>query len=489
MKATLEIKDEVNVKIHGLSRETRIALVKKFKFILPYARHTPAFKLGRWDGTVAFFQMGGSTYINLLPEILPIIIDQGYDVELNDTRDYRIDYAFQHVDANTFDYMTWPVGHPHEDKPIVLRDHQVETINGFYDDTQSIQEVATGAGKTIITAILSMMCQDYGRTIIVVPNRSLVTQTEEDYINIGLDVGVIFGGRKEYGHQHTICTWQSLDNMVKAEKKAKDPDKMTMSEFMDNGDEIVAIIVDEAHGAKAEVLKQMMQGPFAKVPIRWGLTGTVPKEVFDRNALVCSIGHVTNEVTAKSLQDKGILANCHVNILQYLDWVLYNSYPAEMKFLSGDIARLEQISRQIISINESGNTLLLVNHIKTGKLLEEMIPNSVFLSGATKNDARKLEYDKIKEVDNRVIIATYGIAAVGINIPRIFNLCLHEPGKSFIKVIQSIGRGLRVASDKDHVEIWDFTSNCKFAKRHLTQRKKFYRDAQYPFTITKVERD
>ena len=84
-------------------------------------------------------------------------------------------------------------------------------------------------------------------------------------------------------------------------------------------------------------------------------------------------------------------------------------------------------------------------------------------------------------------MATYGVAAVGINIPRIFNLVLVEPGKSFVRVIQSIGRGIRKAEDKDHVQIWDVTSTCKFAKRHLTKRKQFYKEANYPFTQEKLE--
>ena len=96
-------------------------------------------------------------------------------------------------------------------------------------------------------------------------------------------------------------------------------------------------------------------------------------------------------------------------------------------------------------------------------------------------------YDEINEGTNHVVIATYGVAAVGINIPRIFNLVLIEPGKSFVRVIQSIGRGVRKAKDKDFVQIWDITSTCKFAKRHLTQRKKFYKEAQYPFTIEKID--
>jgi superfamily II DNA or RNA helicase len=83
-------------------------------------------------------------------------------------------------------------------------------------------------------------------------------------------------------------------------------------------------------------------------------------------------------------------------------------------------------------------------------------------------------------------VATYGVAAVGINIPRIFNLVLVEPGKSFTRVIQSIGRGVRKAEDKDFVQIWDITGGTKYAKRHLTERKKFYKDAKYPFSITKV---
>jgi superfamily II DNA or RNA helicase len=85
-------------------------------------------------------------------------------------------------------------------------------------------------------------------------------------------------------------------------------------------------------------------------------------------------------------------------------------------------------------------------------------------------------------------VATYGVAAVGINIPRIFNLVLIEPGKSFVRVIQSIGRGIRKADDKDFVTIHDFCASTKYSKRHLTERKRFYKDAQYPFSVKKVDR-
>ena len=110
----------------------------------------------------------------------------------------------------------------------------------------------------------------------------------------------------------------------------------------------------------------------------------------------------------------------------------------------------------------------------------------MFVSGATNMVDRKEEYDEIATSTNKIIVATYGVAAVGINIPRIFNLVLIEPGKSFVRVIQSIGRGIRKAEDKDFVQIWDITSSCKFAKRHLTQRKTFYKEANYPFDVEKL---
>jgi superfamily II DNA or RNA helicase len=130
---------------------------------------------------------------------------------------------------------------------------------------------------------------------------------------------------------------------------------------------------------------------------------------------------------------------------------------------------------------------VLVNRIDSGKFLVNEIDEAVFISGEVKTKDRKEEYDEVKTSDNKIIVATYGVAAVGINIPRIFNMVLLEPGKSFVRVIQSIGRGIRKADDKDFVQIWDLTSTCKYAKRHLTERKKFYKEAKYPFTLEKVD--
>ena len=477
----LTIRDEVNIKLDGLSVETRRKIVNKLKFDLPYARHMPAYKLGRWDGTKTYFSIGGTGYLAHLDVILPIIESDGYDIEVDDLRQHQ-DITFTPVTENYWadKGKTWPKGHPNAGDPIVLRDYQYDVVNKFLENPQSLQEVATGAGKTITTATLSALCEPYGRTMVIVPNKSLVVQTEEDYRNLGLDVGVYFGDRKELNRTHTICTWQSLNVL---DKKSYDTEALTLAEFAEG---VNAIIIDEVHQAKAEVLTKLLTQNFKNCPIRWGLTGTVPKEAWEFQGILASIGPVINNVSAHDLQEKGVLAQLHINILQTNEVQVFRSFADEYAFLVTDDSRLTWIANKVKELSLTGNTLVLINRIDTGKKLIERLPEAVFVSGGMKLDDRKDEYDEIKTSDDKIIIATYGVAAVGINIPRIFNLVLLEPGKSFVRVIQSIGRGIRKAEDKDHVEIYDITSACKYSKRHLTERKKYYKEAKYPFTITKV---
>jgi len=481
-QANLIIRDEVNVKIEGLELDVRRKLVNQFKYDVPYARYLPAVRLGRWDGKVAFFQLGGSTYVNLLPEIIPILEQYNYDIELDDQRQYQTTFHFDRVTENTFDQYSWPQGHPQAGNPVLLRDYQIDIINNFLANPQCIQEVATGAGKTVMTAALSHAVTPYGRSIVIVPNKSLVTQTEKDYVNLGLDTGVFFGDRKEFGRQHTICTWQSLNVLLKNTKN--DRADITIGEFLED---VVCVIVDEVHMAKADALKTLLTGVMAQVPIRWGLTGTIPKEQFEYRALHVSLGPVINRLAASELQERGVLAQCHVNVIQLVDHVEHTNYQSELKYLLEESGRLDAMAELIQHVNETGNTLVLVDRISAGQELVSRLNNAVFISGGTKAGERQEHYDQVAETDDKIIVATYGVAAVGINIPRIFNLVLIEPGKSFVRVIQSIGRGIRKAEDKDHVQIWDITSTCKFAKRHLTKRKSFYRDAEYPFTQERLE--
>ena len=480
-KCVLEIRDEVNVRFKGLDVKARRKISDACKYFLPHAYHMPAYKLGRWDGCVRYCDIGGRTYFHLLDKLVPIITAEGYEIEVQDNRK-PWEFSFQHVNQQSYEHVKWPKKHPAEGQPVILRDYQVDIINKFLDNPQCLQEIATGAGKTLITAVLSHKCEPYGRTIVIVPNKDLVVQTEKDYKNLGMDVGVLYGDRKEYDKTHTICTWQSLSVL---EKKSKNYEAdFPIDEFLED---VACIMVDEVHKAKADVLRNLLSGVFAHVPIRWGLTGTIPKDEHEAVGCTCSLGPVIGKMSSKDLQDMGVLADLDINVLQLQDGMIqFSNYAQELKWLVTDEKRLKEISEIIKSVAVNGNTLVLIDRIATGQRLEELNPDWVFVSGSMKQADRQDNYDDISEMDNKVIVATYGVAAVGINIPRIFNLVMLEPGKSFVRVIQSIGRGIRKASDKDYLNVLDVTSNLKYSKRHLTKRKQFYKEQGFRFQVTKV---
>ncbi len=471
----LIVLDQVNVKFSDLDATVRKKIVDKMKFMVPYARHMPQFKLGRWDGKVAFATVGGQTFFNVLDRVLPIVDAAGYDIEIEDRRQHA-DFTFPEVTDELLADTVWPKGHPFEGEPIMLREHQVGAINTYLQNPQSIQSISTSAGKTIITGALSKLVEPYGRSLVIVPGKDLVLQTCKDYVNIGLDTGRYFGDFKEPDHKHTIATWQSLSAL-----KKNNPEMLERI-LKDT----VCVMVDEAHSIKGAELKEMLTGPMAHIPLRWGLTGTIPKDDFEYLALLVSIGPKVGEIRADELQEKGILSNCHIHIQQLKDDVSYSTYDAEKEYLATDRTRVDWIAEYCKEIAKSGNTLVLVNSIDLGKSLEAKL-DVPFIYGGVKSSKRAEEYAGINYTDNQLLVATFGVASTGINIPRIFNLVLIEPGKSFVRVIQSIGRGLRTAADKDFVEIYDICSTAKFSKRHLTKRKEYYSDANYPFKVTKID--
>lgn len=482
MQATLIVLDQCNVKWVGLSPEIRKKLTDTVKFKIPNAFHMPQYKLGRWDGTVSFCTAASSTYLNLLDRLVPIVIEAGYDIEIDDRRVPQ-QFDFPEVTDEFFADKVWPVGHPMAGEPIMLRDYQVDAITTYLQNLQSIQEIATGAGKTLLTAALSSLIEPYGRSIVIVPNKSLVRQTEADYHNLDLDCGVFYGDRKEWNHKHTIATWQSLAVFSKKTKRGEAD--VPIEKFIED---MICVICDEAHSGKAKELKDLLTGPFAGVPIRWGLTGTIPKEDHESICLLASLGPKVGEIRASELQEKGVLADCDVEVMQLVDdHVEFSNYENEHKFLLTDADRIQHVASTIRDIMKTGNTLVLIDRIEPGEVLQSLLPGSVFVSGKMDDKKRAVEYKAVQDLDDKLIIATYGVASVGINLPRLFNLVLIEPGKSFVRVIQSIGRGLRRTNDKDRIRIVDLCSSLKFSRRHLAKRKIYYDDAGYRHTTKKVK--
>lgn len=272
----LIIQDEVNIKLEGLPVEIRRKISNRLKYELHYAKYSDRHRLGRWDGKIGFFGIGGNGYLNHLDVIIEELEkNNALITEIEDNRK-KVNLDFSTVSENYWSDqgVCWPEGHPAEGEPIKLRDYQVSAINNFINNPQSLQEIATGAGKTITTATLSHLCERFGRTLVIVPNKSLVEQTEEDYINCGLDVGVYFGDRKDVGKTHTICTWQSLNSLKKKSENIsepssmrllKDPTNVTIDELLTD---VNCVIIDECFHKDT-----LITTPSGKIPIKDLKTG------------------------------------------------------------------------------------------------------------------------------------------------------------------------------------------------------------------------
>ncbi len=481
----IEIQDYKNMRLKNLSPSTRRKCVERLKFKDPKARYMTTVQLGRWDGTFSYCSVGGQTYINFLPILYPILEKDGYNFEVVDNRPMDHLY-FPKIDKDLFSYVTWPETHRLAGQKVELMDHQVNSVNALLETMSGSIEAATSAGKTLISAALAKMAEQYGRTITVVPNRDLVDQTYNDFILLGLDAGKLYYGQKDLTNKHIICTWQSLNNIVKGKKN----EIILSAEELDTLlEDVIMTIQDELHLATSQVLFYINSQLFKNIPLCYGMTGTIPKEEHLREALRANFGEIVYRIPAKDLQDLNILAKCHVKInqLQFGVKPTFRDYSAEKKYVNTNKEIIDIIAADVIEMShdKKGNTLVLVENIETGKMLQELIPNSVFLYGNIKSKDRIKEYKEVNDEDNKVIIATFGIASTGISINRLFNLVLFNAGKSFTRTIQSIGRGLRIAKDKDFVSIYDYTANTKYSTRHVAERKSFYKESQYPFEIIK----
>ncbi len=485
MKCNIILQSHTKCVITNLRSEHVKLLYNKFGFKVENAYFHPKYKLGLWDGIIRFFKQNGSTYVNLLDEIIPVIIKLGYKINLIDKRK---DNSFVLCESITKDYFS--------EFNIELRDYQVAAVNAALNNNGGIIQAATGAGKTIITAAIAKRYEETNnlRSLIIVPDKTLTKQTTDKFRELGLDVGMFYSHAKETDRKHLITTWQSLNNY---RHLTKDFD---------------VVIVDECHGIRGNILRDIILENCQDIKYRFGVTGTVPKSVADWYALKAAVGNIVYEISAIDLIKQGFLANPHITIIQHSfdftdEYNLFleeteeqnityrqfkeNYFPdwqAEKKFLVSNEQRFLWIAKLLSEMKSSpqGNTLCLVPTIKFGRALAEAV-NGYFINHEVSVKERKEIFDLFKDNNDIILIGTPKIAGTGLDIPRVFNLVLVDIGKSFIRTIQSIGRGLRVAEDKEYVDVFDITSDLKYSKRQLRERVKFYKEAKYNFTKQTVK--
>lgn len=494
--ATIKITNEVTCFIKGLRGDHLKRLSDKFSAFAPNYFFNPKFKLGRWDGKVRYFHDNGKTFVYLLEEVLPELVKLGYNIEVEDTRPIQ-----QIVPELAQPSMFQHILHPDTGEPIILRDYQITSANTLIEHGNGMVIASTGAGKTLICASI---CKTYAkcnlRTIVIVPDSGLIRQTKKDFVDYQLDVGEYSGKRKDLDHPVVVSTWQALKNNPTIIKQ------------------FGVVLVDEAHGAKGPILNEILVKHGADIPYRFGVTGTLPKEEADQLAIRAALGPVRFTVPAHELIERKVLSNLHIDVLQleedltaqyqtYLNEhdasfgapLKYNKfkdeyfpdYTAEKSYIHRNNCRIEFIAQHLMSLRDQkkGNTMCFVSSIPLGRKIAALIPDAICVNGQDVADAddRAAIYDMFKERDDLIVIATVNIAGTGLNIRRIFNMVMVDVGKSFIRVIQAIGRGLRTAADKDFVHISDICSDLKYSKRHLAVRTAYYDEAKYPYKKHKTQ--
>lgn len=486
-KCTVKIQDEVNCVFVGLHPDHIAYFYEHFARYSPNYYFNPKFKLGQWDGKIRYFHKTGKTYVNLLDEIIPSVVGLGYKVNVDDQRQGK-SIQPEPVDKDFFS----DIVEPESGTQWEMRPYQVDLVNTLLQAGGGVAIAGTGSGKTSCCAALALAYERAAniRSIIIVPDKNLTTQTRDEYAFFGIDVGEYSGERKNIDHKHIVSTWQSLKN-----------NPTILHDFG-------MIIVDECHGIKGNVLQKLLNEHGKDIPYRFGVTGTLPKAETDSMAVRIAVGDVKYTIPAHQLIEQGYLANLHIDILQletdlkgqYQEFLdeeqpgkpptykqfkdsYFPDWNAEKSFLQNDTKRLQWIADYIEAKRDQGkgNVLCLVNGVRFGKKLSGYIDDAHFVYGQDRMKARKQVYDLFADNDNIVVIATVNIASTGLNIRRIFNLMYIDVGRSFIRTIQTIGRGLRKAHDKDSVHVTDICSDLKYSKRHLNERIKFYREAKYNY--------
>lgn len=485
--ATIKLLDEINVVILGLNIEHYEYFYDKFGIYDKDYIFKPNYKIGKWDGKIRLFSKNGKTSIHFLAEIIPDLKELGYKIQLKDNRN-PVTFDIPLVDADTF-----------TEYGVTLGQHQVEAVNALIEGQGGISIAATGAGKSyVIGALLNLLGEHMKfRCLVIVPTTDLVVQTAAEIEVFGNSVGVYHGTEKNLAEQHLVSTWQSLQN---------NPQIISMFQ---------AVIVDEAHGAKSNVLKSMLMEYACRAVFIAGVTGTLPKHEAELKQVNYVLGYPVAVIEGRELIDLGWLAKLSLDTIMLVEedfkelWEQYKAsnpeeaanltyktfkstyfpdFTSERTWIKTNKLRnifLAHIIEQ--KTKQNGNSFVLVNGVDFGKKLAKLIPNAIFIDGSDHTTVRKQIYELFQTNDNMIVIATFNLASTGLNIKRIFNLFMLDAGKSFIRVIQSIGRGLRKAADKNKVHVYDIASDLKYSKKHMAERKKYYKEQRYPYKEQKIE--
>jgi len=432
--------------------------VKNFYF-------NPKFKAKLWDGKISFFDMNGGNLlpIGLLYKLKEFLFMFGYKVLFNfDTSEMYNDLSKK--DMNEFYDAIF------KNSDYYPRDYQHKCIHTALKRKRGVIESATGSGKSLViySLIRFIMGMTDKKILLVVPNVSLTNQMFNDFINYGWEdapykASVLYSGSKKYNpdNQILISTWQSIYKKKKS--------------FFE---QFESVIVDEAHTVKAKSLQDILK-KCSNAEYRIGLTGTLPTDDVDIYTIYGYLGPTMISVKSRELIDDGYLSNIKIAnlLIQYSPEEIKKNkkrtFPEEYRAIIENEERNKIFKYIIKNINTNDNVLILcerIDHLKSiFKYISTMCEKSKrkpFLIHGKVDAEKREEIRKFTENNNGVVIvATYGTMSTGINIKKLHHIIAASSYKSKIKVLQSIGRGLRLHKSKNKMIWWDIVDDMRYKKQ------------------------
>jgi superfamily II DNA or RNA helicase len=487
--------DTVNIKVHcdrGVAKE----LSQFFTFTVPNCQYTPAYRNKLWDGQIRLFNVHTHMiYAGLKDYVKSFASERQYTYE-DKTSLVSKNITKEQVKSYLMDTIKPAIG----GKSIAPYDHQINAIQYAIESDRCLLLSPTGSGKSLIIYSLirhyEKVLPKEKKILIIVPTTGLVSQMYNDFkdysSNSEWDVNekchVIYAGKdKVTEKQIVISTWQSIY-------------KMPQKYFEEFG----AVFGDECHLFKSKSLTAIMT-KLTDCPYRIGTTGTLDGSTTHKLVIEGLFGRVFNVTSTKDLMDKELLSELEIECitLQYtpeeIQEVKRVSYQEEIKWLVENEKRNIFISRLCCTINE--NILLLFNLVDThGKPLYKLINNECgkdrkvfFIHGGTDTEQREEIRQIIDKEKDAILIASYGTCSTGINIRNIHNIVFASPSKSVVRVLQSIGRGLRKSDSKDHVKLYDISDDLCFKKyknhtmKHLEERTRIYSSEGFQWKSVKIQ--
>ena len=445
------------------NEEVKSFIWKALRFRARDYYHSPSYRARHWDGFIDFFKKDSGRFLTgLLPEVKLALKHLNAQYEIDDRREY-FKFLYEKIDENFL-------------SPLVLRDYQVDYINQALRNKRGIIPSPTSSGKTnMMIGILKALPLNTP-TLVLVNKKQLVEQNYDEIVKHGIkNVGRFYGDVKKTDII-TCATVQSCHLLESLLPKIK------------------VLIVDEIH-------EMMSKGPkriYAKLKnacVRIAMSATAFKfdgtdkgQKYEVKGWIgpMFVSHCTDDgkITTKELQERNILSASKCVFYQideppipyhiYLDAVTCGI--AENKYFHEIVRRLANLQK--------GRTLILVDRITHGDILNNLLPGSLWIQGKDDIETRKSVVKQLREAEGNVIaIATQQIFNTGLDV-FLHSLINAASGKADHTIIQRIGRGLRTANDKDILNYYDFIFNInEYLLDHSRKRIKILKKQNHEVII------